>query len=119
MIKICMIGTGYVGLVSGACLADFGHHVRCVDIDGGRIERLAKGEIPIYEPGLKDVVARNVEGERLHFMGDLAAAVRDADVVFIAVGTPSAPDGGTDLKYVFQAARDVAKHLTGYTVVVQ
>lgn len=119
MIKICMIGTGYVGLVSGACLADFGHHVICVDIDAGRIAKLEQGEIPIYEPGLKDVVANNVRAERLHFTTDLAAAVVDADVVFIAVGTPSLPDGGTDLKYVFDAARDVAKHLSKYTVVVQ
>jgi UDPglucose 6-dehydrogenase len=114
-----MIWTGYVGLVSGACLADFGHHVICVDIDGERIDRLEQGEIPIYEPGLKDVVANNVRAERLHFTKNLADAVRDADVVFIAVGTPSLPDGGTDLKYVFDAARDVAKHLTRYTVVVQ
>jgi UDPglucose 6-dehydrogenase len=119
MIKICMIGTGYVGLVSGACLADFGHNVMCVDIDADRIARLLQGEIPIYEPGLKDVVANNVRAERLHFTGDLAAAVSDADVVFIAVGTPSLADGGTDLKYVFDAARDVARHLSQYTVVVQ
>lgn len=119
MIKICMIGTGYVGLVSGACLADFGHHVVCVDIDKSRIDALGQGEIPIYEPGLKDVVANNVRAERLFFTTDLKDAVRDADVVFIAVGTPSLPDGGTDLKWVFDAARDVAKHLTGYTVVVQ
>ncbi|MDH5628092.1 MAG: UDP-glucose 6-dehydrogenase, partial [Candidatus Krumholzibacteria bacterium] len=119
MTKICMIGTGYVGLVSGACLADFGHHVTCVDIDAGRIAALGRGEIPIYEPGLKDVVSNNVAGERLFFTTDLAAAVRDAEVVFIAVGTPAQEDGGTDLKFVFDAARDVAKHLSGYTVVVQ
>jgi len=119
MIKICMIGTGYVGLVSGACLADFGHSVTCVDIDADRIARLLLGEIPIYEPGLQDVVRNNVSGERLFFTTDLAAGVRDADVVFIAVGTPSSPDGGTDLKYVFEAARSVAKHLSEYTVVVQ
>ena len=119
MIKICMIGTGYVGLVSGACLADFGHHVTCVDIDGGRIDRLAQGDIPIYEPELQVVVGRNVEGERLFFTTDLGATVGAADVVFIAVGTPALADGGTDLKHVFEAARDVAKHLTHYTVVVQ
>jgi UDPglucose 6-dehydrogenase len=119
MIKICMIGTGYVGLVSGACLADFGHHVVCVDIDRARIEALGRGEIPIYEPGLKDVVTRNVESERLHFTTDLGSAVREAEVVFIAVGTPSLADGGTDLKSVFEAAREVAGHLSGYTVVVQ
>ncbi len=119
MSTICMIGTGYVGLVSGACLADFGHRVTCVDIDKGRIDALERGEIPIYEPGLKDVVARNVQSERLLFTTDLAATVRDAEVVFIAVGTPSLEDGGTDLSAVFGAARDVAKHLSGYTVVVQ
>ena len=119
MIKICMIGTGYVGLVSGACLADFGHHVTCVDIDGERIDMLGRGEIPIYEPGLKEKVADNVSSERLYFTRDLARAVRDADVVFIAVGTPSANDGSTDLSYVFAAAKDVAAHLTNYTVVVQ
>ena len=119
MIKICMIGTGYVGLVSGACLADFGHDVTCVDIDSARIDALKQGEIPIYEPGLQDVVKNNVSAERLCFTTDLAAAVKDAHVVFIAVGTPSLPDGGTDLKYVFEAARGVAQHLTNYTVVVQ
>jgi UDPglucose 6-dehydrogenase len=119
MAKIGMIGTGYVGLVSGACLADFGHDVTCVDIDKARIEALKRGEIPIYEPGLKDVVAKNVEGERLHFTTELAPVVRDAEVVFIAVGTPPQEDGGSDLRYVFEAARDIAKHLQGYTVVVQ
>jgi UDPglucose 6-dehydrogenase len=119
MTKICMIGTGYVGLVSGACLADFGHTVTCVDIDAARIEALERGEIPIYEPGLKEVVANNVAGERLSFTTDLAGAVRDAEVVFIAVGTPAQDDGGTDLRYVFGAAQDVAKNLSGYTVVVQ
>lgn len=114
-----MIGTGYVGLVSGACLADFGHSVTCVDIDAARIRMLERGEIPIYEPGLKDVVARNVASERLAFTTDLGGAVKDAEVVFIAVGTPSQDDGGTDLRYVFDAARDVAKHLQDYTVVVQ
>ncbi len=119
MIKICMIGTGYVGLVSGACLADFGHDVTCVDIDGGRIDALLEGEIPIYEPGLRDVVTSNVRAERLHFGKDLGEAVRGADVVFIAVGTPSLPDGGTDLTYIFKAAEDIAPHLENYTVVVQ
>jgi UDPglucose 6-dehydrogenase len=119
MIKICMIGTGYVGLVSGTCLAEFGHDVTCVDIDRARIDALKRGEIPIYEPGLKEVVDRNVKDERLHFTSELGAAVRRAEVVFIAVGTPSLPDGGTELKYVFDAAREVARHLEGYTVVVQ
>jgi UDPglucose 6-dehydrogenase len=119
MVKICMIGTGYVGLVSGACLADFGHDVTCVDIDKNRIDSLKRGEIPIYEPGLRDVVVKNVASESLRFTTDLAPAVRDAEVVFIAVGTPPQDDGGTDLRFVFDAARMIAKSLQGYTVVVQ
>ncbi len=119
MAKITMIGTGYVGLVSGACLADFGHDVTCVDIDRARIEMLERGEIPIYEPGLKDVVAKNVAAERLRFTTGLSTAVAGADVVFIAVGTPPQEHGGTDLKYMFAAAREIAMHLHDYTVVVQ
>jgi UDPglucose 6-dehydrogenase len=114
-----MIGTGYVGLVSGACLADFGHNVECVDIDESRIVTLNKGEIPIYEPGLKDVVRRNVEADRLCFGTDLERAVRNAGVVFIAVGTPPMEDGGTDMSYVFGAAEELARYLNGYKVVVQ
>jgi len=114
-----MIGTGYVGLVTGTCLADFGHTVVCVDIDESRIDQLNQGEMPIYEPGLKDVVARNHRGGRLRFTTDLGEAVRESEVVFIAVGTPSRDDGGTDLSYVYTAAEDVAKNLDGYTVIVQ
>jgi len=114
-----MIGTGYVGLVTGTCLADFGHTVACVDIDATRIDRLNNGEMPIYEPGLKDVVARNHRGGRIRFTTELGEAVRESEVVFIAVGTPSQDDGGTDLSYVYAAAEDVAKHLDGYTVIVQ
>ncbi len=117
--NVVMIGTGYVGLVSGACFADFGAHVTCVDIDPGKIERLREGEIPIYEPGLDDLVARNASAGRLNFTTDLAAAVRSADLVFIAVGTPSRHgDGHADLSYVYAAARQVAEHLCGYTVIV-
>jgi UDPglucose 6-dehydrogenase len=119
MSRICMIGTGYVGLVTGTCLADFGHTVACVDIDAGRIDRLNDGEMPIYEPGLKEVVGRNRDGGRIRFTTELGDAVRDAEVVFIAVGTPSLDDGGTDLTYVYAAVEDVAKHLDGYTVIVQ
>ena len=119
MAKIGMIGTGYVGLVSGACLADFGHDVTCVDIDKARIEALQRGEIPIYEPGLQDVVKKNVDDERLRFTTELGPIVREAEVVFIAVGTPPQEDGGSDLRHVFDAAREIAKHLHGYTVVVQ
>lgn len=117
--NVVMIGTGYVGLVSGACFADFGADVVCVDIDPGKIERLQRGEIPIYEPGLDELVARNASAGRLSFTTDLPAAVRAADLVFIAVGTPSRHgDGHADLSYVYAAARQVAEHLTGYTVIV-
>ncbi len=117
--KITMIGTGYVGLVSGACFAEFGPHVRCVDLDTAKIERLRRGEIPIYEPGLEALVAKGVQSGRLSFTTDLASAVADADAVFIAVGTPSRRgDGHADLRYVEAAAADIARALTGYTVVV-
>jgi UDPglucose 6-dehydrogenase len=117
--NVVMIGTGYVGLVSGACFADFGADVVCVDIDPGKIERLRAGEIPIYEPGLDELVARNVAAGRLHFTTDLPEAVREADLVFIAVGTPSRHgDGHADLSYVYAAARQVAAYLSGYTVIV-
>ena len=117
--NVVMIGTGYVGLVSGACFADFGADVTCVDIDPGKIERLRRGEIPIYEPGLDELVARNAAAGRLNFTTDLPVAVQQADLVFIAVGTPSRHgDGHADLSYVYAAARQVAEHLTGYTVIV-
>ncbi|MCD6075226.1 MAG: UDP-glucose 6-dehydrogenase, partial [Rhodospirillales bacterium] len=103
--RIAMIGTGYVGLVSGACFSEFGWDVCCVDKDAGKIERLKAGEIPIFEPGLDDLVERNVKDGRLGFTTDLADAVKDADAVFIAVGTPSRRgDGHADLSYVFGAA---------------
>ncbi len=117
--NVVMIGTGYVGLVSGACFADFGADVVCVDIDPGKIERLRRGEIPIYEPGLDELVARNAAAGRLSFSTDLPAAVQQADLVFIAVGTPSRHgDGHADLSYVYAAARQVAEHLREYTVIV-
>lgn len=117
--RVAMIGSGYVGLVSGACFADFGHRVVCVDRDAGKIASLAKGEMPIYEPGLPELVARNVAQERLSFSTDLKSAVGDADAVFIAVGTPSRRgDGHADLTYVHDAARDIAKALTHFTIVV-
>lgn len=119
MIKICMIGTGYVGLVSGACLADFGNNVFCVDIDKKRIQSLKKNIMPIYEPGLEHIVSRNVKSGRLHFMTDLKEAVTQSDVVFIAVGTPSLPDGSTDLTQVFGAAENLSAYLDGYKVIVQ
>jgi UDPglucose 6-dehydrogenase len=114
-----MIGTGYVGLVSGACFSEFGHDVTCVDMDAGKIERLNKGEIPIYEPGLDKLVESNAAAGRLHFTTDLGAAVKGAEVVFIAVGTPSRRgDGHADLSYVFSAAESIAAAVDGPTVVV-
>ena len=117
--KITIIGTGYVGLVSGACFSEFGFRVTCVDKDSDKIERLKNGDIPIYEPGLDDLVARNVAAGRLDFTLDLASSVQGADAVFIAVGTPARRgDGHADLSYVYDAAKEIAEHLTGYTVVV-
>ena len=117
--KIAMIGAGYVGLVSGVCFSDFGHDVVCVDTSAEKIAKLNSGEVPIYEPGLDIVMARNVGAGRLRFSTDTAAAVDGADAVFIAVGTPTRRgDGHADLTYVMAAAEDVARALTGYTVVV-
>jgi UDPglucose 6-dehydrogenase len=116
--RIAMIGAGYVGLVSGACLADFGHEVTCIDSDAEKITALNHGEIPIYEPGLDQLVKDNVAAARLFFSTDLAAAVGNSDVVFIAVGTPPRPsDGHADLSYVYAVAREVAGALKGFTVV--
>ena len=117
--RIAMIGTGYVGLVSGACLSEFGHDVVCIDKDGAKVASLRAGEIPIFEPGLDEVVAANVKAGRLSFDSDMAKAVAGAEAVFIAVGTPSRRgDGHADLTYVFAAAEELAAHLSGYTVVV-
>ncbi len=117
--KIAMIGTGYVGLVSGVCLSDFGHEVVCVDKDPRKVELLSRGEVPIYEPGLDVLMAKNVASGRLAFTGDLKAAVDGAEAVFIAVGTPTRRgDGHADLTYVMAAAEEIAQALTGYAVVV-
>ncbi len=117
--RIAMIGTGYVGLVSGACLSEFGHDVVCVDKDQTKIDSLKAGVIPIFEPGLDEVVADNIRAGRLSFDTDLARAVPGADAVFIAVGTPSRRgDGHADLSYVHAAAEEIAKNLQGYTVVI-
>ena len=117
--RIAMIGTGYVGLVSGVCFSDFGHDVICVDKDPDKIARLEAGEVPIYEPGLDALMARNVEAGRLSFTTDLVRAVDGAEAVFIAVGTPTRRgDGHADLTYVMAAAEEVAKALTGYSVIV-
>ncbi len=115
--RVAMIGTGYVGLVSGACFADFGHVVTCVDKDASKIDRLKKGEIPIFEPGLDELVAQNVKAGRLNFTTEAKDAI--ADAVFIAVGTPSRRgDGHADLSYVYGAAEEVAELMDGFTVVV-
>lgn len=116
--KIAVIGTGYVGLVTGACLADIGHDVVCVDIDEEKVSRLSRGEVPIFEPGLEQVVHHNVQSGRLRFTTDTGAAVPDAAVVFIAVGTPAAEDGTADLRYVFAAADAIAQNLQQYAVIV-
>lgn len=117
--KVAVIGTGYVGLVSGACFSEFGHDVICVDRDADKVARLQRGEIPIYEPGLDDLVARNTAAGRLAFTTDIAEAVPGADAVFIAVGTPSRRgDGHADLSYVYAAADEIGKNLDGYTVIV-
>ncbi len=117
--NVVMIGAGYVGLVSGTCFAEFGVNVTCVDVDKDKITRLKEGEIPIYEPGLTDLVTKNVKEGRLTFSTELKDNVGNADLVFIAVGTPTRRgDGHADLKYVYAAAEEVAKHLQGYTVIV-
>ncbi|MEL6520638.1 MAG: UDP-glucose/GDP-mannose dehydrogenase family protein [Pseudomonadota bacterium] len=117
--KIAMIGTGYVGLVSGVCISDFGHEVICVDKNAEKVAMLERGEVPIYEPGLDELMAKNVQAGRLSFTTDLGAAVSDADAVFIAVGTPTRRgDGHADLTFVYAAAEEIAKSLQGYTVVV-
>jgi len=117
--KIAMIGTGYVGLVSGVCFSDFGHEVICVDKDPSKINRLCAGQVPIFEPGLEDLMAKNVAAGRLSFTLDLAEAVAGADAVFIAVGTPTRRgDGHADLTYVMAAAAEIGRALTGYTVIV-
>src|SRR4029079_18226138 len=117
--RIVMIGTGYVGLVSGACFADFGHEVTCVDKDAAKVDALLAGKIPIFEPGLDELVANNVAAGRLQFTLDIAEAVPGADAVFIAVGTPSRRgDGHADLSYVHAAAKEMARHLRPGSVVV-
>ena len=115
--NVAVIGTGYVGLVSGSCLAELGHHVTCVDSDDQKVARLQAGHIPIFEPGLEELVKRNVQAGRLRFTTSYGEAVPGAELISIAVGTPSADDGSADLQYVFAAAQSVAQHLTGYAVI--
>ena len=116
--KICVVGSGYVGLVTGACLADFGMTVTGVDKDASKIAALERGEIPIYEPGLEEIVAKNVRAGRLRFTTELEPALRDAKAVFIAVGTPPLPDGSADLSFVRQVAEAIGDNLNGYKVIV-
>ena len=116
--KLTIIGTGYVGLVTGACFAEVGHTVICVDNDLKKVEMLRAGGIPIYEPGLEDMVKRNVAAGRLHFTGSTAEGVEKSDVVFIAVPTPPQPDGSVDLSYIERVARDIAAAMTSYKIVV-
>ena len=116
--KLVVIGTGYVGLVTGACLAETGHHVACVDIDRAKIETLKKGAIPIYEPGLEEILVRNIAKERLTFTTDLASVIPDAEILMIAVGTPPSEDGSADLTHVLNVAESIGKHLNGYKIVV-
>ena len=116
--NIAIVGTGYVGLVSGACFAEMGIDVTCVDIDEKKIQRLLDGEIPIYEPGLDDLVKRNVDAGRLHFTTDLTTCLDDVEVVFSAVGTPPDEDGSADLKYVLEVARTFGRNIKKYTILV-
>ncbi len=116
--NITIVGTGYVGLVSGACFAEIGVNVTCIDIDAAKIERLRQGQIPIYEPGLDDLVSRNVAGGRLHFGTNLCEVLDDSDIVFCAVGTPPDEDGSADLSYVLEVARTFGRHIKHYTLLV-
>jgi UDPglucose 6-dehydrogenase len=118
MMNVTIFGTGYVGLVTGACLAEMGNHVLCVDIDAGKVGRLKHGEIPIFEPGLEAIVRRNHAGGRLDFTTDAAPAIAHAELIFIAVGTPPDEDGSADLQYVQAVARTIGRHLDHYAVVV-
>ena len=116
--NITVVGTGYVGLVSGTCLAEVGNHVLCIDIDQSKIDRLNNGEIPIYEPGLEELVKKNVQAGRLSFSSDIKQGVDYGSIIFIAVGTPPDEDGSADLKYVLAVASDIGKHMNDYRVVV-
>ncbi|HIC68643.1 MAG TPA: UDP-glucose/GDP-mannose dehydrogenase family protein [Candidatus Latescibacteria bacterium] len=118
MRTICVAGTGYVGLVSGACLADFGNAVVCVDIDESRIATLKSGKVPFYEPGLQELVTRNTERGRLSFSTELAFAVKSSEIIFICVGTPSTPTGDVDMSFVFSAAESIGRYMEDYKIIV-
>src|SRR5262245_47919412 len=117
--RICVIGTGYVGLVSGACFAELGHKVVCVDKDRNKIDVLNAGGVPIYEPGLEALVKKNKKAKRLSFTTDIKTGIQNAELVFIAVNTPPLPDGGADLSFVEACTREVAKHANGYKLLVE
>ncbi|MCX7670465.1 MAG: nucleotide sugar dehydrogenase, partial [Anaerolineae bacterium] len=116
--RVSVFGTGYVGLVTGTCLAEVGHQVTCVDVDAAKIEGLRRGVVPIFEPGLEDMVRANHAAGRLHFTTDAAEAIASARIVFIAVGTPPDEDGSADLQYVVAAARNIGRHMDEYKVIV-
>lgn len=116
--RIAVVGTGYVGLVTGACFTEMGNHVTCVDVDESKLDRLRNGEIPIFEPGLDSVVKSGVDGGLLSFSSDIADAIKDAEYIFIAVGTPPGEDGSADLKYVLTVAREIGQHLQSYAIVI-
>ena len=116
--NMSVVGTGYVGLVAGACFSDTGNHVVCVDCDAEKVERLTEGEIPIYEPGLAEIVARNLKAGRLSFTTDLEAATKHGRLIFIAVGTPEGGDGSADLSSILDVARTIGEAMDGYRVVV-
>src|SRR3990167_8536820 len=118
MVNITVIGAGYVGLVTGACFAELGNHVTCVDVNVQKIENLKKGILPIYEPGLEPMVMSNMNEGRLHFTTSLSDIAVEAQVIFIAVGTPSDKDGSADIKYVLEAARNIGAHIKSYCVIV-
>src|SRR5688572_15365017 len=114
--KIAVVGTGYVGLVTGTCFAETGNNVCCVDIDAGKVNKLKNGEITIYEPGLEKLFLRNLKEDRLHFTTDLAEGIKDAAIIFLALPTPPGEDGSADLKYVLGVASDLGKIMTDYKV---
>ncbi len=116
--KITVVGTGYVGLVTGACFSEMGNQVTCVDVDKEKLENLEKGILPIYEPGLEPIVLSNYERGLLLFSGDLGAAMKESNVYFIAVGTPPGEDGSADLQYVLAVAKEIGRNMTGYSVIV-
>src|SRR4051812_45213964 len=116
--KITVVGTGYVGLVTGTCFAETGNHVTCVDIDQAKVARMKQGEIPIYEPGLEEMFRHNIAADRLSFSTDLASSIADAEVIFLALPTPPNEDGSADLSYVLGVAKQLGPMLTSYTIVI-